>query len=83
LSCYKFEFYYLINIMKKNLKAAIFWLIGSLLIFLGAVFAGKIEMKIGVDYISLLIAILVSLFLIMLGGLFWICVAGSRKSILR
>jgi len=64
---------------KKNWKAVAFWFFGALCILFAAMISGKLELVTGVTETGYLIALIVSLILIMVGGLLWIAVAIAAK----
>lgn len=56
-----------------NRKAIIFWFIGAVSVFFGALIAGNIEPEaLGATIESVTIAYIISFILILLGGMFWI-----------
>lgn len=66
--------------MVSSIKANVFWLIGTLAIFLGARTAGQVDRAaIGVSTTNYYIALGAAFFLIMIGGLMWISVAGAIR----
>lgn len=66
--------------MVSHLKANIFWIIGTLAVFLGARIAGTVERStLGVTTLSYYAALLVAFILILVGGLLWISVAGAIR----
>lgn len=67
--------------MKKNVKMAVFWILGSALIFLGSMIAGHLEKTLGVSDTGYLLALLVAFILFLAGGLLWISTAVAVKEI--
>lgn len=61
-------------------KAIIFWIIGSICVFLGALIAGSVEPSaLGATLESVLVAYIISFILILIGGMFWISVATAEE----
>lgn len=56
-------------------KLAIFWIVGAIAILFGAWVAGHVEMTLGTTQQSYIIALIVSLLLILFGGLCWIAIS--------
>lgn len=56
-------------------KLAVFWIVGSIAILFGAWIVGHVEMTLGVTQQSYAIALLISLLLIMFGGICWVAIA--------
>ncbi len=56
-----------------NSKAVVFWIIGTICVYFGALIAGNIEPEVlgATDY-SVMFAYIISFILILLGGMFWI-----------
>ncbi len=63
----------------RNLKTASMWVLGAGSIFLGSMIAGKLETGLGVSDTGFTLASLVSLMLILIGGLLWISVAVALR----
>jgi hypothetical protein len=54
-------------------KAILFWIIGSIFVFLGSLIAGSVEPSaLGATWQSVLIAYIIAFVLILVGGMFWI-----------
>jgi hypothetical protein len=62
-----------------DLRTILFWLIGTICIFFGALIAGSVEPVVGSTTVSILMAYGLSFILIMLGGMFWISTAIMQK----
>ena len=58
-----------------DIRTIIFWLIGTVCIFFGALIAGSVEPVVGSTTVSIIMAYALSFILIMLGGMFWISTA--------
>ena len=59
-----------------NIRALMFWVIGSVCIFFGALIAGNIEPEIiGATTVSVILSYIISFILILIGGMFWITTA--------
>ena len=56
-------------------KLILFWIIGAIAIVFGAWIAGHVEYTLGTSAGSYTLAIIISIFLVMLGGLSWIAVS--------
>lgn len=66
--------------MVSHLKANIFWVLGTISVFLGARIAGTVERStLGVTTTSFYLALAVAFILILIGGLLWISVAGAIR----
>lgn len=66
--------------MVSSTKANVFWLIGTLSLFLGVRIAGQVDRAtLGVSEVSYYFALIAAFFLIMIGGLLWISVAGAIR----
>jgi len=63
----------------KTFKRAIFWLLGGICIFLGALIAGHLESNIGVSTAGLAVAVLICIMLFLIGGFLWISVSVATK----
>jgi len=61
--------------MRKSLKMALFWVLGSICILVGSMISGHLEKGLGVDDLSYFLALTIAFVLILLGGLLWISVA--------
>ena len=66
--------------MERNIKIMAFWIIGALMILLGSMIAGRVEMGLGVSDAGFFFALLIALVLFLLGGLLWISVAIATKT---
>jgi hypothetical protein len=56
-----------------NRKAMLFWFIGAICVFFGALIAGAIEPEaLGATVESVTLAYIISFVLILIGGMFWI-----------
>jgi hypothetical protein len=64
---------------RKNWKLVAFWFFGALCVLFASMIAGKLELMPGVTEMGYLIALIVSLILVMVGGLLWIAVAIAAK----
>jgi len=64
---------------RKNWKLVAFWFFGALCILFATMVSSRLEIVTGVSEISYLIALIVSLILVMVGGLLWIAVAIAAK----
>lgn len=54
-------------------KAVLFWFIGAICVFFGALIAGNVEPEIlGATTESVMLAYIISFVLILIGGMFWI-----------
>jgi hypothetical protein len=62
-----------------DLRTILFWLIGTICIFFGALIAGSVEPVVGSTTVSIVMAYGLSFILIMLGGMFWISTAIMQK----
>ena len=62
-----------------DLRTIIFWLIGTICIFFGALIAGSVEPVVGSTVVSITMAYGLAFILIMLGGMFWISTAIMNK----
>jgi hypothetical protein len=62
-------------IIMADIRTIIFWLIGTLCIFFGALIAGSVAPVIGSTQVSIMMAYALAFILIMLGGMFWISTA--------
>jgi len=59
-----------------NWKAIGFWLIGSLLVFFGALIVGNIDpTALGASSASVIVSYIIGFILIFVGGMFWISTA--------
>ena len=58
-----------------DIRIIVFWLIGTVCIFFGAIIAGSVEPVIGSTTISIMMAYALAFILILLGGMFWISTA--------
>ncbi|NIO44168.1 MAG: hypothetical protein GTN36_01265 [Candidatus Aenigmarchaeota archaeon] len=58
-----------------DIRTIIFWLIGTVCLFFGALIAGAVEPTIGSTTTSIMMAYALSFILILLGGMFWISTA--------
>jgi hypothetical protein len=59
-----------------NSRAIIFWLIGAICVFIGALVAGTVDPSVlGATTSSVIISYTISFVLILLGGMFWISTA--------
>lgn len=65
--------------MGKRWKLVFLWIIGSFLIFFGALIAGKIERGLGVSDAMFFSTLMISYLFILIGGLLWISIAASIK----
>jgi hypothetical protein len=62
-----------------DLRTIIFWLIGTICIFFGALIAGSVEPVVGATVVSITMAYGLAFILIMLGGMFWISTAIMQR----
>lgn len=59
-----------------NSRAIIFWLIGSICVFIGSLVAGTVDPSVlGATTNSVIISYTISFVLMLLGGMFWISTA--------
>ncbi|OGI11658.1 hypothetical protein A3K64_00900 [Candidatus Micrarchaeota archaeon RBG_16_36_9] len=58
-----------------DIRTIIFWLIGTVCVFFGALIAGSVEPVTGSTTASIIMAYALSFILILLGGMFWISTA--------
>ena len=59
-----------------NNRALVFWMVGAVCIFFGALIAGNIEPEVlGASNASVILSFIVSFILILVGGMFWITTA--------
>ncbi|MFP4045617.1 MAG: hypothetical protein ACLFS3_00995 [Candidatus Aenigmatarchaeota archaeon] len=66
--------------MVSHLKANLFWIIGTLSLFLGARIAGTVESStLGMTPFRYYSALIIAFVLILVGGLLWISVAGAIR----
>lgn len=66
--------------MVSHAKANVFWILGTLSIFLGVRIAGTVEKStLGVTPLRYYAALIVAFVLILIGGLLWISVAGAVR----
>lgn len=57
-------------------RSIVFWIIGAILIFMGALIAGGVDPSVlGASVESVAISYIISFVLILLGGMFWISTA--------
>lgn len=63
----------------RSWKTVILWIFGSIAIFLGSMIAGKLDLISGVSEIGFVLAVVISIMLLMIGGLLWISVAIAVK----
>lgn len=61
--------------MIRGKRAVLLWIMGSILILIGAMIGGKVEMNLGITLEAYLVAVLIALILIMIGGLLWISIS--------
>lgn len=66
--------------MVSHAKANIFWILGTISIFVGVRIAGTVDRStLGVTSLRYYLALLVGFVLILIGGLLWISVAGAVR----
>lgn len=58
-----------------DIRTIVFWLIGTVCIFFGALIAGSVEPVVGSTAVSITMAYALAFILILLGGMFWISTA--------
>jgi len=58
-----------------DIRTLVFWLIGTICIFFGALIAGSVEPVVGSTTVSIVMAYSLSFILVLLGGMFWISTA--------
>ena len=58
-----------------DIRTIVFWLIGTVCVFFGALIAGSVSPVVGSTQVSIMMAYALSFILIMLGGMFWISTA--------
>ena len=58
-----------------DIRTIVFWLIGTVCIFFGALISGSVEPTIGSTTTSIMMAYALAFILILLGGMFWISTA--------
>ncbi len=59
-----------------NTRALMFWFIGAVCVFFGALIAGNIEPEIlGATSMSVILSYIIGFILILIGGMFWITTA--------
>ncbi len=63
----------------ESLKRVIAWLLGGFCILFGSIIAGHLEGGLGVSSVGYAFAFLIALMLILIGGLFWVCLAVAAK----
>jgi len=64
---------------RKNWRLVAFWFFGALCILFASMISGRLELTSGVTEMGYLIALIISLILVMIGGLLWIAVAIAAK----
>jgi NhaP-type Na+/H+ or K+/H+ antiporter len=64
---------------RRNWRLVAFWFFGALCILFGSMISGRLELSQGVTETGYFIALIVSLILVMVGGLLWIAVAIAAK----
>lgn len=66
--------------MVSHAKANVFWILGTISIFLGVRIVGTVEKStLGVTPLRYYLALIISFVLILIGGLLWISVAGAVR----
>jgi hypothetical protein len=58
-----------------DIRTIIFWLIGTVCVFFGALIAGSVQPVVGSTAASIMMAYALSFILVLLGGMFWISTA--------
>ena len=58
-----------------DVRTIVFWLIGTVCLFFGALIAGSVAPVTGSTTISIMMAYALAFILILLGGMFWISTA--------
>jgi len=58
-----------------DIRTLVFWLIGTICIFFGALIAGSVEPVVGSTTVSIVMAYSLAFILVLLGGMFWISTA--------
>jgi hypothetical protein len=66
---------------RKNLKIVLFWILGAVSIYIGAIIAGHADFGLGTDYMGIFVAMMISFTLFLIGGLLWISVAIAAKKV--
>ena len=63
----------------RSWKTVLLWIFGSIAIFLGSMIAGRLDFGLGVNEPGFILALVISIMLLMIGGLLWISVAIAVK----
>ncbi len=64
------------NMVSEETKMIIYWIVGSVLIFMGVVLGGAVDPSaLGSTTLGTVVSYLISFFLILFGGMFWISAA--------
>jgi len=63
----------------RSWKTVFLWILGSISIFLGSMIAGKLDLSPGVNEIGFILALVISIMFLLVGGLLWISVALAVK----
>jgi len=59
-----------------NWRAVVFWFVGTICVFFGALIAGNIDPSVlGATTFSVALAYIISFVLVLIGGVFWISTA--------